>query len=96
MREPLRFTGKILSATVSREADRWFASLTNVRKDALHQLTTHLTRRFELIGIEDLNVRGMVKNRGLARSISDMGFFELRRQLEYKAKQQGGLIHIRA
>jgi len=45
-------------------------------------------------GIEDLNVKGMVKNRRLARSISDMGFFECRRQLEYKADMRGGQIVV--
>ena len=46
------------------------------------------------IGIEDLNVRGMLKNRRLARSIVDMGFFEFRRQLEYKAGRRGGMVVV--
>jgi putative transposase len=175
MRETLRFTGKIMSATVSCVAGRWFVSITvdtpddsplpkaenqgavgvdlgvselatlstgevitgpkahkallsrlrrlsrslsrkakgsknrgkakarlarlhariaNIRNDALHQLTTDLTRRFYTIGIEDLNVRGMVKNRHLSRAISDIGFFEFRRQLNYKAAQRGGRIVV--
>lgn len=175
MRETLRFAGKIMSATVSRVADRWFVSIAvdtpdrshlpqaenqgtvgvdlgvsalatlstgetipgpkphkallgrlrrlsrslsrkqkgsanrkkvksklaklhariaAIRSDALHQLTTNLTRRFHTIGIEDLNVRGMVKNRHLARSVADMGFFEFRRQLEYKAAMRGGQIVV--
>jgi len=175
MRETLRFTGKIMSATVSRVADKWFVSITvdtpddsrlpkaenqgavgvdlgvsalatlstgeivtgpkahkallsrlqrlsrglsrkvkgsenrkqaklklarlharigNVRSDGLHQLTTELTRRFHTIGIEHLNVRGMVKNRHLSRAVSDMGFFEFRRQLDYKAAQRGGRIVV--
>lgn len=170
MRESLRFTGKIMSATISRVADRWFVSIAvdtqddshlpkaenqgavgvdlgvaalatlstgetivgpkphkvllgrlkrlsrslsrkqkgsanrkkaksklaklhariaAIRCDALHQLTTSLTRRFHTIGIEDLTVRGMVRNQHLARSIADMGFFEFRRQLEYKAPMRG-------
>lgn len=172
MRESLRFKGKLMSATVSRVADRWFVSITvetesipmtqaknqgavgvdlgvsalatlstgevvpgpkahkallgrlqrlsrslsrkvkgsanrkkakaklgrlhsrisDIRKDALHKLTTAVTRRFHTVGIEDLNVRGMVQNRHLARSVSDMGFFEFRRQLEYKAAQRGGIV----
>ena len=65
-----------------------------IRSDALHSLTTHLTRRFHTIGIEDLNVRGMVNNRHLARSIADMGFFEFRRQLQYKAAMRGGQVVV--
>lgn len=175
MCEPLRFTGKIMSATVSRVADRWFVSITvdtqndlplpkaenqgavgvdlgvsalatlstgetitgpkphkallnrlrrlsrslsrkqkgsanrkkakaklarlhariaNIRADALHKLTSDLTSRFRTIGIEDLNVRGMVKNRHLSRSIADMGFFEFRRQLEYKSLRRGGQVVV--
>jgi putative transposase len=175
MRESLRFAGKLMSATISRVADRWFVSITvdtpdsshlskaenqgavgvdlgvlalatlstgeaipgpkahtallarlkrlsrslsrkqkgsanrvkakanlarlharisHIRQDALHKLTTDITRRFHTIGIEDLNVRGMVKNRHLARSIMDMGFFEFRRQLEYKAARRGGVVVV--
>ena len=167
MRESLRFVGKVLSATISRKADRWFVSIAvdietpkvnshirenqaeigvdlgvsnfatlstgevipgpkphkallqrlrrlsknlsrkqkgssnrkkaklklaklhyriaNIRRDALQQLTTRLTRDYSLICIEDLHVKGMIRNRRLSRSIADMGFHEFRRQLEYKA-----------
>lgn len=176
MHETLRFTGKIMSATVSRVADRWFVSITaevldvshlpkaenqgavgvdlgisalatlstgeppipgpkahkalldrlrrlsrglsrkqkgsanrhkakaklaklhariaNIRSDSLHKLTADLTRRFHTIGIEDLNVRGMLRNRHLARSIADMSFFEFRRQLEYKAGMRGAVVKV--
>jgi len=174
MRESLRFAGKIMSATISRVADRWFVSLTvdtedppkrkaenqglvgvdlgvsalatlstgevvqgpkahtallgrlrrlsrslsrkqkgssnrrqakaklaqlhariaNIRQDALHKLTSDIARRFHTIGIEDLNVRGMMANRHLARSIADMSFHEFRRQVEYKAERRGGRVVV--
>ena len=54
------------------------------RGDALHKLTTRLVRTYGRIVIEDLHIRGMVRNRKLSRAISDMGFGEFRRQLSYK------------
>jgi putative transposase len=70
------------------------ARIAAIRQDALHKLTTDLTRRFHTIAIEDLNVRGMMSNRHLARSIADMSFFEFRRQLEYKAAMRGGRVVV--
>jgi len=174
MREMLRFAGKILSATISRVADRWFVSIavetpdapkqknnfmhqnivgvdlglsamatlstgekiqgpkpyktlltrlkrlskefsrkikgsknrvkaktklarlhariSRIRLDSIHKFTTKLIARFDTICIEDLNVIAMAKNRRLARSISDMGFHEIRRQLEYKAERNGNML----
>ena len=53
-----------------------------------------MTQRFDTIVIEDLNVRGMVKNRCLSRAVADMGFHELRRQLTYKAARRGGKVEV--
>lgn len=175
MRESLRFAGKIMSATISRVANRWFVSITvdtennshlpkaenqgaagvdlgvsalatlstgevidgpkphkalllrlkrlsrslsrkqkgsanrgkakiklaklhariaAIRTDALHKLTTDLTRRFHSIGIENLNVSGMMKNRHLSKAIADMSFYEFRRQLQYKAEMRGGQVIV--
>ncbi len=56
-----------------------------LRKDALHKLTTALVLTNTIIGIEDLNVSGMLQNRHLSRAIADQSFGEFRRQLTYKA-----------
>jgi putative transposase len=76
------------------ELAKLHARIANVRSDAMHKLTTELASRFQTIGIEDLNVRGMQKNRRLSRSIADMGFFEFRRQLEYKARMRGDKVVV--
>jgi putative transposase len=57
-----------------------------IRQNAIHQLTSALAKSRSRVVIEDLNVAGMLQNNRLARAVSDMGFFELRRQLEYKGK----------
>jgi putative transposase len=73
---------------------RLHTRIANVRQDALHKATTDIVRKFSIIGIEDLNVRGMMKNGKLSRAIADIGMFEFRRQLEYKAPMQGGRIIV--
>jgi putative transposase len=61
----------------------------DARQDFLHRTSTRLVRDHDVIVIEDLNVSGMVKNRSLARVISDCGLCEFRRQLEYKTARYG-------
>ena len=171
MREEVRFAGRILSVTISRRADGWYASfsievacepqvrtdatvvgvdlgvtalatlsddspkipapaplrrylkrlkrlsralsrkqpgsrnrakaktklarlhrrIADIRADALHKLTTYLTRT---VVIEDLNVAGMLANRRLSRAIADVGLFEFRRQLDYKAAMAGSSVIV--
>lgn len=65
-----------------------------IRNDALHKLTTGLVERFGMVVIEDLNVRGLVQNQHLARAVSDVGFGEFRRQLEYKMAARSGRLVV--
>ena len=73
---------------------RLHARISNIRQDWLHQTTTLVVREFSVIGIEDLNVRGMMANRKLARKIGDIGFYEFRRQLGYKTELNGAELVI--
>jgi putative transposase len=73
----------------ARALARLHARIAQVRKDFTHKLTTRLCRENQAVVIEDLNVSGMLKNDRLARAISDVGFYEIRRQLEYKAIRYG-------
>ena len=63
--------------------------IANSRKDFLHKLTTKLVSENDVICVEDLNVKGMLKNRKLSKAVSDVGIFELNRQIEYKAGWYG-------
>lgn len=81
-------------AKAKRKLGRQHARMANIRANDLHQVTTSITRRYGTIGIEDLNVKGMLGNRCLSRAIADMGFGELRRQLEYKTAWRGGQIVV--
>ena len=61
----------------------------DARRDFLHKASTRLVREHGVIMIEDLNVAGLVRNRRLARAISDCGWGEFRRQLAYKCERYG-------
>jgi putative transposase len=72
-----------------RRLARVHARAANLRRDALHKLTTTLATQHGVVVIENLNLAGMVRNRRLARVLADVGLAELRRQLAYKTAWHG-------
>jgi len=62
---------------------RLHAGISCVRKDFLKKLTTYLATSFKLIKIEDLKLKGMMANHKLVGAISDLGFYEFKRQVTY-------------
>lgn len=67
-----------------------YRKLHSIRLNHIHQITSYLVKQLPKgIVIEDLNVKGMVKNRHLSKQIKDAMFYEFRRQLEYKCSQYG-------
>jgi putative transposase len=75
-----------------RAVARAHERIANARKDALNKLTTRLVKEFDVIHIEDLNLRGMVKNHALARSLSDAGIGMAVRMIEEKAERYGRTV----
>ncbi len=62
------------------------------RQDRQHKVSTALAQTYTYIGMEDLNIKGLVKNRKLARSLSDAAFSAFKRYLSYKAEQWSGKV----
>ncbi len=79
-----------------RRLARVHARISHIRRDALHKATSQIVaktkpdqQRPRVIVLEDLHIQGMLKNRKLSRAIADVGLYEFRRQIEYKARSAG-------
>jgi len=86
--------GSQQSKKAAENLARLHMRIANMRRDTLHKVTTAIVSNSSEIGIEDLHVKGMVRNPKLARAISDVGLGEFRRQLNYKAEWRGAQVVI--
>ena len=77
-----------------KKVARKHARVRDARRDFLHKTSTHLVRDNDVVAVEDLNVSGMVRNRSLAKSISDVGWGEFRSMLAYKTEQSGKRLAV--
>jgi putative transposase len=73
---------------------RLHAKISDLRTHHLHHASHVITRKSSVIGIESLNVSGMMKNRNLAKAVADASFGELLRQIQYKAQWRGGQVVV--
>ncbi|MCT9007806.1 RNA-guided endonuclease InsQ/TnpB family protein [Streptomyces rhizosphaerihabitans] len=81
--------GSANRAKARRKVARIHARIADRRRDTLHKLTTRLVRENQTLVIEDLSVRNLVRNRSLARAVSDAAWADFRSLLEYKAQWYG-------
>ena len=75
---------------LEKQIQQIYRRLANIRNNYLHQTTISIvkTKPYRIV-IEDLNIKGMMKNKHLSKAISKQGFYEFKRQLEYKCKFRG-------
>ncbi len=78
-----------------RRLARQHARIARIRENALHQATSAIAKTKPCtIVLEDLNVKGMMKNKKLSRAIADVGMYEFKRQIIYKAEKHGSAVNI--
>jgi putative transposase len=81
-------------AKAKQKVARAHRTVRNARQDFLHRTSTSLVRRYDVIAVEDLAVKNMVRNKRLARGISDASWGEFRSMLEYKAQRAGRTVAV--
>lgn len=89
-----RVKGSARREKAKERVARLHARVADVRADAVHKATSMIAGNYSVVCIEDLHVAGMVKNRCLARSLSDAALGEFRRQLEYKTARSGAVLRV--
>ena len=79
-----------MNIKLEKQIQQVYRRLANIRSNYLHKTTTSIvkTKPYRVV-IEDLNVKGMMKNKHLSDAIRKQGFYEFKRQLEYKCKFRG-------
>ena len=75
-----------------KKVQKLHTKIYNSRKDYLNKISNEITNQYDIICLESLNIKGMVKNKRLSKSISDVAWSEFMRQLEYKATWKGKTI----
>lgn len=95
-RKQRRLSRRVKGSNGRREARilvaKAYEKITNQRRDFLHKLANQYIARYGVIFVEDLNIKGMVRNKHLSKSISDNSWGEFFRLLEYKAVEAGRLV----
>jgi putative transposase len=86
--------GSANRAKAKAKVARAHRKVRDARKDFLHRASTRMVRENDMIVIEDLAVKNMVRNRHLARVISECGWGEFRRQLAYKCQRYGRALVV--
>jgi putative transposase len=87
-----KVNGSNSRAKARRLVARAHERVANVRRDYLHKLSRRLVNENQVIAVEDLHVKGMVKNPNLAKAISDAGWGMFTRFVEYKARWDGKIF----
>lgn len=73
-----------------RKIQLLYRKITNIRNNYIHQTTTTIVKKLpQRIVMENLNVKGMMKNKHLAEKIAEQKFYEFKRQIKYKAEIRG-------
>ena len=73
---------------------RIYEKISNKRLDLIQKATTEIIKNYDVICLENLNANGMMANHHLARAVADASFYEIKRELEYKAQRYGRTLQL--